>query len=174
MNTISIPLQKSREIRFFVFTALFTALGIAIIINPRLFIRSDNTLVVTIAGYLLLVFFGLFALLFGKRLADKTPGLILDKEGITDYTGGASAGKVFWADIQRLDVIEIGGQKFIRVILENPDAYLEKEKDPFKKRIQGINYRLYQTPFCIAARSLKIDFDELYRLLSDRFHKKGS
>lgn len=173
MNTISIPLHKNRDKKLFSITALLALLGILVVIAPQWFIKSDNTLVATIAGYVLLVFFGLFALLFGKRLLDKTPGLVVDKEGITDYTGGASAGKLRWEDVRQLDVIEIEGQKFIRILLRNPLEYLEQEKDPFKKRIKQINFRLYQTPFCIAARSLQVDFEELYRILQDGLEKNG-
>lgn len=171
MNQTIIPLSKSKLIKHFIGSLLFVFAGFLFITNPFWFIKSDNPLMIKMIGYASIVFFGVCALFISQKLFDKKPGLVIDEEGITDNSSGVSAGKILWKDIKDISVQEVANQKFIMLEMKNPEFYLQREKNPIKKGMMELNYKLYQTPINISINGLKIDFEELNELISEKFIK---
>ena len=163
-----IALSKTKLIKLFIGALSFIALGILFIARPFLFIRSDDPYMIKIIGYISIAFFGFCAVYLGMKIFDKKPGLIIDAEGFTDNSSGASAGKVLWKDVKEISVQEVMNQKFIMLKMKNPELYLQREKNPIKKRMMELNYKLYQTPVNITANGLKIGFESLYELINEK------
>lgn len=174
MNQIIIPLNKTKSTRYFLGSLLLCVFGILFITTPEWFIRSDNPTVIKIVGYILVILFGAFTLLFSQRVFDKKPAMVLDDEGFIDNTSGVNTGKVLWTDVTDVFVKEGMGQKFIMLKVKNPQTYIEREKNPLKIRIMDMNNRLYQTPINISAKGMRISFDDLHQLINKKFMEHSS
>lgn len=90
----------------------FVAAGIWFLLNPpkinnALFGNPTFILVISIAAIL---FFGLIAVYIIRKLPDNKPGLIIDQLGITDNSGGLSAGQILWTDIENISVLKSIGK----------------------------------------------------------------
>lgn len=166
---VKIPLSKTKLVKYFIGSLLFVFAGFLFITNPHWFIKADDPTIIKWIGYASVVFFGACAIFISQKLFDKKPGLIIDEEGITDNSSGVSAGKILWKDVKEISEHEVMGQKFIMLRMKNPEFYLQREKDPIKRRMMELNYKLYGTPINIAANGLKISFGELYTLIMKTF-----
>lgn len=166
-NQLIIPKNKAKSTKYFIGALILCILGILCITMPGWFIRSDNPTVIKVVGYILVVLFGAFTLLYSQKVFDKNPGMLLDEEGFVDNTSGVNTGKVLWKDVTNIFVKEGMGQQFIMLKVKNPDFYIDREKNPLKVRIMDMNKRLYETPINISAKGLKISFDDLLTKLRE-------
>ncbi|MES1199699.1 MAG: STM3941 family protein, partial [Pseudomonadota bacterium] len=66
------------------------------------------------------------AIFITRKLFDKRPGLVLSAEGIVDNSSGVAAGLIPWSDIEAFNVAEIRGNKFIVVLVKDPEKYLQR------------------------------------------------
>ena len=105
-------------------------------------------------------FFGLCGIFVLFKLFDRSPGLILDREGIIDNSSGVSAGRVAWRDIRDIQVISVYGQRFLAFVVGEPEKYLGKG-NLVKRWFVRMNYRMYGTPVFISANTLKMKLDDL-------------
>jgi hypothetical protein len=106
-----------------------------------------------------------------KKLADSRPGLIIDYRGITDNTSGISAGFIPWSDIKEFKTARILNQKFIMVVVNNPENYIERQTNSIKRSAVTINFKSYGSPVSISANALKCNFSELERIIQTEFEK---
>lgn len=109
---------------------------------------------VGIAG---IICFGLCGIVGTVKLFDTKPGLIIDTDGIIDNSSGVSAGRIPWSDVTGITVTNILGQRLLTIAVIDPQKYVGR-------------------PINITSNALKIRFDELHRLLIERFeqHKRAS
>lgn len=169
---IEIPLSKKKLVLMLAGSIGFVAAGIWFLLNPpkinnALFGNPTFILVISIAGIL---FFGLIAVYIIRKLPDNKPGLIIDQLGITDNSGGLSAGQILWTDIENISVFEINRQKLILLQVKNPEDYINRQSSAFKRKLMQINFNSYGSPVSISANSLQIGFNELLSILTDQFN----
>lgn len=167
MNSTIIPVNKSKPVRYFSGAAVLMVLGLLLIVTPGWFTYAQDPVILKAIGYIFIIFFGALVLLYGQRVFDKKPGMVLDDEGFIDYTSGVNTGKVLWEDVTDIFVKEGMGQQFIMLKVRDPEKYIEREKNPLKIRIMQMNNRLYETPINISAKTVKMSFDALYQLLGE-------
>src|SRR5688572_15627450 len=101
-NRIEIPISKKKLTFMLIGSLVFVSLGLWFLISPptsnhRLF---GNPTLIFAAGISATLFFGLCFVYLLKKIPDKTPGLIIDNDGILDNSSGVSAGFIPWADIK--------------------------------------------------------------------------
>jgi hypothetical protein len=172
VNRVEIPLSKKRIILILLGSLAFVAAGIWFVVKPATFSDSGplrgSTVVVTVVGVAAILFFGLCAVYAMRKLPDNKPGLVIDASGITDNSGGVSAGLVLWTDINGLSVITVQKQKFILLHVKNPNDYIERQTGLIKRKMMQMNFKMYGSPLTIGANGLKIDFDELLKLIEER------
>ncbi|WP_417429760.1 STM3941 family protein [Halpernia sp.] len=163
-----IDLSKSKLSLMFFGCILFVAGSIWFLSNPSKFSNAvfHSEIAIYIVGILGLVFFGICGFYIFKKMIDKNPGIIINYHGITDNSSGLSAGFIPWEDINAIEMTTITNQKFIVIILKNPENYIDKVKSKFKQRAMRINYKISNSPVNISANSLKINFNKLYELLN--------
>jgi hypothetical protein len=170
---IEIPLNKKKITIMLLGALIFVAIGFWFVIAPPEISNSywgDHTKI-KIVGCLSILFFGLCAFVLIKKLPDRKPGLIIDQNGLTDNSGGNSAGEILWTDIKDLSVIEIHRQKIILLDVINPKDYIDRQTSVFKRKMMQMNYKMYGTPLSITSNGLKVSFDDLMRLLTDKLHQ---
>jgi hypothetical protein len=149
----------------------FVAIGVWFVIAPTQIENSywGPPIKIAIAGYASIIFFGFCAVILISKLPDKKPGLIIDDTGLTDNSSGLSAGHILWTDIKNIYVLEIHKQRLLMLEVSNPQDYIDRQNNLFKRKGMALNYRMYGTPLSITANGLKIPFQELLVLVTERF-----
>lgn len=173
---IKIPLSKKKMSLTLLGSIIFVGLGIWFLINPPKISNPifGNPTVIFIAGIASILFFGLVAITISRKLFDKKAGLIISQQGIIDNSSGVSAGLILWADIEEIKVSQVMSQKFLMLVVKNPQDYLNKVINPLKRKGMEMNYRSYGSPISISSNSLQIDFDDLYKLLTEKLKEYKS
>ena len=168
---IEIPLSNGKLTLLLLGSIAFVAIGLWFVISqPK--IDSElfgNPALIFLAGIASIIVFGLFGILSLKKLIDKKPGLIIDKTGITDNASGASAGHISWSDITEIKTTQIFNQKFLTIIVRNPNKYIERQTNALKRKNMQMNLSSSGSPINISANTLKCSFDELKTTLQTQF-----
>ncbi|KIC89406.1 STM3941 family protein [Flavihumibacter sp. ZG627] len=172
---IEIELSKKKILLMLVGSLAFVAIGIWFVISPPAISNSywGNPTKLAFVGYASIFFFGLCAFLLFRKLSDKKPGLIIDNTGITDNSGGVSAGQILWSDLEDISVMEMHRQKLIMLHVKNPQEYIDKQTSGFKRKMMQMNYNMYGTPLSITTNGLKISFDDLMATLIAKVKSHG-
>jgi hypothetical protein len=170
---VEIALSKSKIVLMLFGALIFVAIGLLFVISPPVVQNAfwGDPAKIAIAGYGSIIFFGLCAFLFLRKLPDKQPGLIIDDKGLIDNSSGLSAGHVLWSDIENISVIEIHMQKLIMLHVTNPQHYINRQPSLLKRKGMQFNKKMYGTPLSITSNGLKISFDKLFNLLTDKLQE---
>src|SRR5688572_32327146 len=98
---IAIPLSKKALALYCLGGTAFAALGLWLFLNAD-DVRPHSPLFVKAVAVVCVGFFGLIAVKAGAKLFDRSPGLIIDAEGLVDNSGGLAAGRIPWSNIKRI------------------------------------------------------------------------
>ncbi|MFD2162591.1 STM3941 family protein [Paradesertivirga mongoliensis] len=165
---IEIPLSKTKLSLLLLGSIAFVVGGIWMVGNPNGFAtsyRPTNPIFVFGVGLVSIVFFGGCLVNIAKKLLDSAPGLVIDEKGIYDNSGAISTGLILWDDIRELRTANVFRQKFIIVVVNNPEQYIKAQNRALNKTGLRRNYKRCGSPISISGNGLKINFEELYRLL---------
>ena len=110
---------------------------------------------------------GLFALF---KLFDRSPGLVIDAQGIIDNSSGLSAGRIPWSDIRGLHVTVVQRRKFLCVQVDDPDKYVQRASF-LKRQLVRMNAKYFGGPILISTVALSTDFDELLRVATESLER---
>ena len=152
---------------------VFVGLGLWFIISPP---KTDlpilgNPAVIFSSGLASVLFFGLVAITVLRKLPDKTAGLIINRQGIVDNSSGVSAGLVLWSDIEEIRISSVMNQKFLMIIVKNPQDYISRVANPLKRKTMEMNHRSYGSPISISSNALQTNFEDLQVLLAGKLKK---
>jgi len=167
---ILIPISKQKIILLAIGALIFVGLGILFVTNPEKYTSRIMRIpsIIFISGVASILFFGICIPFIFKKLLDKSPGLIITNQGILDNSSGVSAGQIYWSDIKDISVLKIYRQKLIMLHVKNPQDYIDKQTNGFKRKMMTLNYKMYGTPLSITSKGLKISFDELLAILIEK------
>jgi len=173
---IEIPLSKTKMTLTFIGSLIFVGLGIWFLVNPPKISNPilGNPTTIFIIGIASIVFFGLVAITIFRKFSDKKAGLIINKQGIIDNSSGVSAGEIPWTDIQEITISQVMNQKFLMIIVKNPQEYIDKVTSPIKRNAMKMNYKSYGSPISISSNALKTDFDKLQKLINEKMNEYKS
>ncbi|MDO5615679.1 MAG: STM3941 family protein, partial [Cruoricaptor ignavus] len=161
MKQIEIPLSKKKLILTLMGSIVFVILGFWFLLNPP----KGNTTFAFIMGIFAVLFFGSTAIISLRKIFDRKVGLIINEKGIIDNSSGVSAGLIRWDEIQNIKTVQVTGQKFLILMINNPEKYLNKVTNPLKRNLMNLNHKTYGSPIGISANSLQISFNKLHQLL---------
>lgn len=172
MNRIEIPISRTKISMLLIATILFVVIGIFFIITPETFLTifMRNPQIIRLVGISAVIFFGSAGIYGFRKLFDKTSGLIIDENGITDNTNASSVGLIEWNDIVEIKTEQVMSTRFLLIFISNPDLYLGRVKG-FKQKLMKGNMKTYGTPLSITSNTLKYDFNELERLVKNRLNE---
>jgi len=163
-----IPLSK---------TKLFLGIGASIlfvIAGVFLFIIAEQTrynpIFVKGVSIVAVLFFGATGIYGVKKSFDKTIGLIIDENGIFDNTNASSVGLIEWCDITNISTEKVSSTKFLLIFTNNPGKYIDKAKG-FKRKLMIGNDKMYGTPLSITSSTLKCKFNDLEKIINDKFYE---
>lgn len=170
---IEIKLSKSKIFLLLLGGITFVFFGYLFISKPEdytsLICRSPE--IIRISGILAACFFGLGSVFIVSKLFDKKPGLIIDKDGITDNSNMTSIGLVEWADIKKIEKGKVGSTQFLIIHVIKPKKYDTRAKNWLSKMTMLANQKMYGSPLSITSNSLKITFEDLETLIKKEFEK---
>ena len=151
---------------------IFVVIGLWFVIEPPV-IKNEfwgHPVKIAIIGYASIIFFGICAFLFARKVSDHKPGLIIEENGLTDNSSGMSAGHIPWSDVENFSIMEVHRQKLIMLYVKNPQEYINRQTNFLKRKTMQLNHKMYGTPISISTNPLKTTVDELVALLVDK-HK---
>ena len=137
-------------------------------------------------GYLMLLFcvtfFVLLTLLLMEALPrlykfirlyfQKIPALVLTKDKLIDNINN----QVYnWTDIKSISIASIQIKtrvNFIAIALIDPDKFINKIENPYKRLITKINERYFRGAFSIQPNIIKCDNNMLFEDLTEYFKRK--
>jgi hypothetical protein len=167
---IEIPISKEKLVKLLIGSLVFVAIGFWFVIgkptiNNALF---SNPTVVFGVGIVSIIFssFSIFMML--KKLKDTKPGLVIDDIGVTDNASGVAAGYIPWADITAIKTVQVFTQKFLMIIVKNPDDYINRQTSVLKRQTMKMNFKTYGSPISITASTLKYNFKDIENILRER------
>lgn len=143
MPRTEIPLSKTNMFFSFSASLLFIIMGIYLLITSPDTQTTWTPYAIKGLGVVVILFFGLMALVVGRKLLDTTPAIIIDENGITDNTTTASVGFVAWNDIADMHIHNKKPKELLVIELKNPDAYIEKQGE-IKSKMDSAEYGNYR------------------------------
>jgi len=169
MNKIEIPLSKTKISLLLIGAIVFVILGTLFLMTPDTFISPiiRNPMAIRIAGIVAVLFFGAVGVYGFRKLFDKTIGLTIDENGITDNTNATSIGLIDWSDIIEIKTKQIMSTRFLLIFVNNSDKYLDRVNG-FKQKLMKGNMKIYGTPLSITSNTLRYNFDDLESLIKDK------
>ncbi|MGI4751619.1 MAG: STM3941 family protein, partial [Janthinobacterium lividum] len=170
---VEIPLSKSKMTVLLIGSTAFVAIGLWFVISPPILQNGffSNPALILVSGIASILFFGFCGFILLKKLQDNNVGLIIDKTGITDNASGISAGHIPWSDINEIKTSQVMNQKFLMILVSNPDTYINRQTSTIKRKAAEMNYKSYGLPISISANTLKCNFNHLKNTLQDQLDK---
>jgi surface polysaccharide O-acyltransferase-like enzyme len=168
MNSIEIPLSQRKILLSIAGSFLFVAIGIFFITTMADQQTRFNPTLVKAIGVVAIVFFSATGIFGIKKLSDKSIGLTIDDNGITDNTSAISIGLIKWSDITAIETKEVMSTKFLLIYTTNPNHFIEKVQG-FKRKLMATNMSMYGTPIAITSTTLQYNFNDLEKLLMERW-----
>src|SRR5262245_34837868 len=160
---VVIPLSKGKLVPFVLGGAAFAALGLGLYLNPDQISRRPP-LFLKAVGVVCAGFFGSIAVQAAAKLFSTAPGLIIDSEGIVDNSSGVAVGPIPWSDIKRIGISTSEERRFITIEVRDPQKYIQRG-NLVKRVLRGQNMKYFGGPIHISADTLRIDFDELVKVI---------
>ena len=148
------------------------AAGVAFLVVAPILIATPGHVAVALCliGMALVdpTFFGGGGAPFVPMLFDRRPGLVFDREGLTDRTTGLGVGFVSWAEVTGGLVIRGRSSRSLMVAVSDPRKYWKQGRCDLRL-LSGANMLIFGTPICLSSGSLSIGFDEMVAVFN-RFH----
>jgi hypothetical protein len=163
---MEVKTSKPKLIRLLITSLVFVVLGLWMIIKPA----DENSLnplfrskiFVTIIGASCILFFGLgFIIFLLKLLGFKKYKLIIDDTGITDNSNKGSIGHIPWSDIKEVKINSVVNQKFLTIVVNNPDDYINKQRTLAKRKGMQADFNRTGSPINISTKVLSTKLDKL-------------
>lgn len=177
-DRLEIPFNNKKSIFLLVGAAIFVSMGIWMALDPTEFTRNGfmgirDPRFIRVVAVFAIVFFGAAGFVGGKKMFAKKPGLIIDSTGITDNTNASSIGFIPWEDVAEIRHLSVLSNKFLLIILKDPQKYISKAKSRFKSKLMSANLKQYETPVTISTGALKSKHLELFEQVVVAHKKYG-
>ena len=121
--------------------------------------------IMKLAAAMGIVFFGFAFIVIALKLIDVKPALIIDSAGIRDNSSFVSVSFIPWHEVMEMKFIDVKGNKFCLLFVQNPDKIINNETG-IKKWLMKLNYNMYGTPVTIATNALLYQVTDLEELFN--------
>ena len=173
MGSIEIFSSKKKSFLLFIGSLLFVAFGFELFINADQYIgyKFPSPIFTKGIGIISVLFFGLALYISIKQLIKNKLFLIIDKNGINVDPEKNSPEFITWKNIEGFSELKIQSQKMVLIKVNNPDYWIQNEKNLLKKKLVQFNFSNYGSPFCLSAVSMQITHAELMKVLNENLEK---
>ena len=118
-------------------------------------------------------FFGLGILVAIRMLLSKQLILVIDSRGLGVNVRKSDDEYIPWSEIIGFQEIKIRQVRLIVIVVNDPQKWVEKEKNLFRRKVMQVNMTNYGSPFNISATGLDLNHEKLMTELK-RYHQKYS
>lgn len=132
--------------------------------------KFNSPILVYGIGCVAIAFFGACGIFAAKKLFDSSPGLVLNRQGLTDNSSAISVGFVPWSEVSRIEEHQIQKQKVISIFVDNPEKYMGAG-NVLQRKARQANLKMCGTPISISSNALKIKYDDLYSAIEVYFRR---
>ncbi|WP_210489506.1 STM3941 family protein [Rufibacter aurantiacus] len=176
MDRIEIYTSKKKSVFMLLGALVFVVLGIWLFLDAEHLTGwpARNPLITQGVGIASVLFFGCCALVAIKRVIKTKLVLTLDPEGLGFYANKSAPLLLEWKDILGFNEVRIQSQKFLVIMVAEPDFWIEKETSFFRRKLMQLNLKNYGSPFNTAAAGLDISHEELTGKLNSYLEEYGS
>lgn len=180
--TLEAPIEIARNKKnlawFLSIGILVFLFGLFLVLDPGLFKprQLPSTFIIVATGSAIMVATGIYCYIMAVRMASVFPGMIISEKDIYDHTGSPGDGLINWADITEIKSSVIQGKHYLTIVVNNPRAYIDRQKNPVKKQYLVRMNERFGSPIQIAAADLDMDLESLRSLLQvglDRHRGRG-
>lgn len=168
MSKIEIKLSKKKLLLGIGGSILFIMAGVYLYTSLAEQQEMFNPVFIKVVGIIAIIFFSATAIYGIRKVFSKSIGLTIDETGLFDNTNYSSAGFIKWSDITAINTEEVASTRFLLIHIANPSDYINKATG-FKKKLMKGNHKLYGTPVTITSNTLKCGFNELKKIINDKF-----
>ncbi|WP_060680893.1 STM3941 family protein [Virgibacillus halodenitrificans] len=113
-------------------------------------------------------FFAIGTYFFTKSVIKRKPAVIVSKEGITDKSTMIGPGLIKWQEIEKIDVVSIGGQPHLAIFTYDPDAIRDRSTG-LVKVLNSLNKGLVSAQANIPLNNLDCSIDDLFKNINDQW-----
>jgi hypothetical protein len=167
---MTVSLSKKKIAGLIIGSLTFILFGLWLILKPELSEFDKPYKPVNFLMGCLSILSGLFVTYYSlKKLRAKSPGLIINSNGLKKDFRETYSEWIPWADIRRIKLVTILWQKIIYLEVNNPQTYIKRQKNIFNKASMFFEYKLFDTPLRISSDGLNITSKELYKLIYKHF-----
>ena len=173
MERIEIYSSKKKSLWLLLASIAFVAIGFWLVIEADNLTgwRAKNPIFTRGIGIAGIVFFGLGIFVGIKRLIKSEIALIIDSEGLNVYPKKSLTEFLKWTDIKGFEEIKIQSTRIVIIGVKNPEYWLAKETNGFRRKLMQFNINNYNSPFNIASAGLDISSDRLIETLNKYFDR---
>lgn len=173
LTNIEIPVSKSKTIWPLVISTIFVLIGVFFVIDPTRFLTfwAQSPVIISVLGYISILFFGFGVFVFISRLFQTRPGLIITDKGLMYDTKDNVDGFIDWSRITNISIIKINRQQLIMVHVDNPDEFIKSQQKAIKRKLMTFNQNNYGAPIGLTASGFATSTDSLFQLITDRLTK---
>ncbi|MBD8488097.1 hypothetical protein IFO69_04995 [Echinicola sp. CAU 1574] len=171
---VKIPYSKLKIVLVFVGSLCFVAIGVMTLLDEKgltSLMFSSETMNKTI-GVLSILFFGTIAVIVPWKLLSKNSGIEINEIGIIDHSNLSSIGLIEWEDIKEIQTHSFKKTSWLLIYTFQPQKYVNKAENGFKRWLLKSNLRTYKTPLSITSTILSVKFKELEKIVMDAFEEK--
>lgn len=172
-DTIAIALSKRKLLIYIICMSIFVIIGFLLIFNPSYFISpiASNINVIEGIGFLGILIFGFGIILLLKKILDKKKGLVISDTGIFDNSSSSAVGFIEWQDIIAITILDEETAKGVVIKVKDEEKYLSRVKNKIIKYNMRAVTKWYESPLIITATNLKIDNENLQKIIIQHFEK---
>jgi hypothetical protein len=110
--------------------------------------------------------------LISKKLFENKYGIKINDDGIYDNSTSINSGLIKWENIERIEKSKVMNQNLIRVIVNNPIDFIDRQKNVLARKNVETNFKKFESPIQISTNGLKIKFEDLYELMISELKKR--
>lgn len=157
-ETVHIPVNKRRLLIQAIF---FSLIGVVVFVGAFAMAEQQVTYayIWQSAGILAALFAILAAGAKLKKRAEKSAGLIINKQGFTDNSSDIGVGEVLWKSVKKIDREQCKKYDLLIVDVKKNEHFLNNAKNSAVKRLLQQNIHRYDTPVVIDPVYLSSDLD---------------
>lgn len=176
ISAVTVKYHKGKTLLLSIYAVIFILLGVWLLNfqpDPDSSILAIPFVKNTIA--VLAIFMGLFGCYtFSTRIFSKWPAILIDADGITNYTSAVSYGVIRWDDIIEIKETTMQASlfrkhRFVSIIVRNPEEYRSKMQNSFARKVASINRFTDGSLMSLTANGLDISHKDLLALLNEKF-----
>ncbi|KRB53917.1 STM3941 family protein [Flavobacterium sp. Root186] len=173
MEKIELFSSKKKSFLLLIGSLLFLAGGIWFFFDAENLanFKYRSPILIKTIGIISILFSGIAIYISIKQLVKNQLLLLIDENGINLNPKKMSTQNIEWKNIEGFSELKIQSQKMVIIEVNNPDFWINKEKNYLRKKAIEYNFSNYGSPFVVSAVSMQINYIELLKILNENHEK---